>query len=239
MTSLGRPADVPAPAREVATAWGLLLGAELRQGRLGARFEATTAGGAEAVLELWPATVESDRALAALRAWGGRGTPAVLRADDARHVLLERIRPGDPACDASVAEVVTLLSALRAEAPAGLPRLEAVVGERLRQAAADGRAWGPKLAWAWAALDRRTSRAPADGLVHGRLLGERIERCSRRGLCAVDPEPCAGDPAYDAAFWIHGGGTRGRRGRFDALAKAAGLDRASLRDWCGIIAVHG
>ena len=51
-----------------------------------------------------------------------------------------------------------------------------------------------------------------------------------------------GDPLYDAASWIHGNGGPGRRARFDGLAAALALDageRARLRDWCGVVAVHG
>jgi streptomycin 6-kinase len=66
-----------------------------------------------------------------------------------------------------------------------------------------------------------------------------VVRCNRRVLCAIDPIPCAGDPAYDAATWVHAGGRPGRRARFDELSHATGLDAERLRDWCGVVAVHG
>ena len=79
-------------------------------------------------------------------------------------------------------------------------------------------------------------------LVHGDFDERNILRCGRRGVCAIDPLVAAGDPLYDAAYWIHGTGRPGRRARFNALSDALGLDRderARLRDWCGVIAVHG
>ena len=46
------------------------------------------------------------------------------------------------------------------------------------------------------------------------------------GLCAIDPLPCAGDPAYDAGYWVHGNRRPGRRARLDAIVSATGLERA-------------
>ena len=69
-----------------------------------------------------------------------------------------------------------------------------------------------------------------------------ILHCDRRGVCAIDPLVAAGDALYDAAYWIHATGRPGRRARFNALSDALTLDRGSrarLRDWCGVIAVHG
>jgi streptomycin 6-kinase len=92
---------------------------------------------------------------------------------------------------------------------------------------------------AGSALERLLAEAPPPVLLHGAFDAHALVHCARRGLCAIDPVPCAGDPAYDAGSWIHGGGRPGRRARFDALAAATGLDRGRLRDWCGVVAVHG
>lgn len=224
--------------QEIADTWSLKLGEELPGGGLACCVEATTADGGEAVLKLWPPWARGADELSALRAWGGCGAPAVLRADEeAGIVLLERIRPGTPAADADPSDVAEVLRSLHVAPPDGLPSLEVVVRRRLEQAA--GRVTGPRLAWARSALERLLADAPAPLLLHGSFDATTLVRCARRGLCAIDPKPCAGDPAYDAASWIHGSGRPGRRARFDALADATGLDRSRLRDWCGVVAVHG
>lgn len=233
-------ASLPGRLQEIADTWGLALGEELPGGSLACCVEATTADGGEAVLKLSSPWARCADELSALRAWDGRGAPAVLRADeDAGIVLLERIRPGSPAADASAEDVAALLSLLRVEPPAALPPLDAIVRERVERAVAEERAQGPRVEWAWAALTRLSADAPAAALVHGDLDHRNLVRCARRGLCVIDPLPCAGDPAYDAAAWIHANGRPGRRARFEALADATDLDRSRLRDWCGVIAVHG
>ncbi|MGZ8688155.1 MAG: aminoglycoside phosphotransferase family protein [Gaiellaceae bacterium] len=236
---MGRP-TLPRRLREIADAWDLALGEELPAGPFARCLEAITADGGEAVLKVWSPPARGADELCALRAWNGHGAPVVLRADAlGGAALLERVRPGDAAPDATAEEVATLLSLLRVEPPSSLPLLAEIVQARLRLAVAESRARGARVEWAWHALSRLSAGAPAAVLVHGHLGPRSVVRCARRGLCAVDPLPCAGDPAYDAAAWIHAAGRPGRRARFEALAGAAGLDRARLRDWCGVVAVHG
>jgi streptomycin 6-kinase len=233
-------AALPGRLQEIADMWDLTLGEELPERLFACCVEATTAEGGEAVLKLSSPWARGADELSALRAWDGRGAPSVLRADeDAGAVLLERIRPGSPAAGAGAADVAVLLSLLRVEPPAALPALDAIVRERVERAVAEERAQGPRVEWAWAALTRLSAEMPAAALVHGDLGPRNVVRCARRGLCALDPVPCSGDPAYDAASWIHANGRPGRRARFEALADATGLDRSRLRDWCGVIAVHG
>ena len=76
-------------------------------------------------------------------------------------------------------------------------------------------------------------------IVHGDFDERNLLLCARRGLCAIDPLPSAGDGIYDAAYWVHANRRPGRRARFDAMTAAAGLDRERLKDWCAVIAVHG
>ena len=233
-------AALPGRLQEIAETWGLTLGEELPGGLLACYVEVRTAEGGEAVLKLSSPWARGAGELSALRAWDGRGAPSVLRADEgAGALLLERIRPGSPAEDAGAEDVAQLLSLLHVEPPAALPQLDAIVRERLGRAVAEGRARGPRVEWAWAALTRLSAESRAAALVHGDLGPRSVVRCARRGLCAIEPLPCSGDPAYDAASWIHANGRPGRRARFEALADATGLDRSRLRDWCGVIAVHG
>ncbi len=194
--------------------------------------------GTEAVLRLAPSSARGREELAALRAWSGRFAPALLEAEeDGTAFLLERIRPGEPALDVGAAEVAEVLAGLHVAPPDGLPSLAGAVRARLNQA--EGSVTPQRLAWAWTALERLSADGPRPVLLHGSFDEHALVRCDRRGLCAVGASPCVGDPAYDAACWIHAGGRPRRRARFDAVADATGLDRRRLRDWCGVVAVHG
>ncbi len=201
--------------------------------------QARSRDGADVVLKLGLPSARLVQVALALRAWNGRGAPELFRFDAERGaLLLERVRPGTTAVDATAAEAARLLATLRVDPPAGLPDLDGVVGARIDAAAHTGSASGPRLAWARTALERLGQGGRAV-LVHGALDERNLLRCDRRGLCAVDPRPCAGDAAYDAACWIHANGRAGRRARFEALAAELELDRERLRDWCGVVAVHG
>jgi streptomycin 6-kinase len=235
-------ASVPARLEAAAGKWKLELGPELPGGLLACVVEATTSEGREAVLKIPSPWARGDDEVRALRAWGGRCTPRLL-ADDARlgALLLERIRPGKHPENVTADAVAPVLHLLAIEPPPGLPALAAIVKTRIATAAAEGRANTQRLAWARDALDRLDAGSPAPLLVHGDFDERNLLTCARRGLCAIDPLPCAGDPLYDAASWIHGNGRPGRRARFDGLALALGLgaeERARLRDWCGVVAVH-
>jgi streptomycin 6-kinase len=236
-------ASVPGRLEAAAARWQLELGPELHGGLLACVVEAMTADGGEAVLKVHSPWARGEDEVRALRGWGGRGAPQLL-ADDAElgALLLERIRPGEHPENATADAVAPVLHLLAIEPQPGLPALAAIVETRIATAEAEGRANTQRLTWARHALDRLETGSPAPLLVHGDFDERNLLTCARRGLCAIDPLPCAGDPLYDAASWIHGNGGPGRRARFDGLAAALGLDareRARLRDWCGVVAVHG
>ena len=236
-------ASVPARLQAAAERWRLELGPELPGGLLACVVEATTADGGEAVLKLPSPWACGGDEVRALRAWAGHGAP-VLLADDAElgALLLERIRPGEHPDALQAEAVASLLRLLHVRPFEGAPPLGAIVARRLATAEAEGRATPQRLAWARTALGRLEHAPPPPSLVHGDFDERNLLTCARRGVCAIDPFPCAGDPLYDAAYWVHGNGRPGRRARFDALAAVLGLDageRARLRDWCGVVAVHG
>jgi streptomycin 6-kinase len=236
-------ATVPDRLAAAAGLWGLEVGPELPGGLLACVVEATTADGREVVLKLPSPWARGSDEARGLRAWAGRGAPELLAEDDALGaLLLERIRPGGHPHDLEADAVGRLLGLLHVPPAAGLPSLGAVVAARLDTAEADRRPTPQRLAWARHALARLEREPPPSVLVHGDLDERNLLLCARRGICAIDPLPCAGDPLYDAAYWVHGNGRRGRRARFDALAGVLGLgegERRRLRDWCGVVAVHG
>ena len=236
-------ASVPTRLQAAAERWRLELGPELPGGLLACVVEATTADGGEAVLKLPSPWARGEDEVRALRAWDRTGAPRVL-ADNAElgALLLERIRPGEHPENMRAEAVAPVLRLLAIEPPAGLPTLAMIVTTRIAAAEAEARATTQRLTWARHALDRLETGSPPPALVHGDFDERNLLTCARRGVCAIDPLPCAGDPLYDAASWVHGNGRPGRRARFDGLAAALGLgadERARLRDWCGVVAVHG
>ena len=232
-------ARLPALEAGIAARWRLELGDELPGGLLASVRAVRRADGTGAVLKL---SGEWDRVtdeIACLRLWGGGPAPTLLEADEEQGaILLERITPGTRETDADPEAVASLLAAIHVPDPIGLRALDVTAGRRLDRAERDGRASGQRLAWARTAVQRLQEDAPTPVIVHGDFDDRNLLACARRGVCAIDPLPCAGDGAYDAAYWVHANRRRGRRARFDAMA-AAGFERDRLRDWCAVVAVHG
>jgi streptomycin 6-kinase len=92
--------------------------------------------------------------------------------------------------------------------------------------------------------DRWRLRVATDGparLLHGDLHAGNVLRAEGgRGLVAIDPRPCLGDPAFDAVDWVlaAGGGEQAVRQRIDWLANhAAGPDPDRVWAWCRVMAV--
>jgi streptomycin 6-kinase len=75
-------------------------------------------------------------------------------------------------------------------------------------------------------------------LLHGDLhLGNVTGGGPARGLVAIDPRACTGDPCFDAVdYTLDGAGQDGASNPSGALAPAAGLDPDRLYDWCRAIA---
>ncbi len=232
-------ARLPEIHAELADRWRLRLGRELAGGALASVRAVTLDGGAEAVLKVGP-TAETRNEIRALEAWQGRCTPRLLASDsDLQAMLLERIRPGDHPAQALPEHVATVLGTLHVEPWDGLLPLATLVRERIELAARDGRASPQKAAWALAKVAELEAEPGPPVLLHGDLDERNLLVCERRGLCAIDPWPCAGDAAYDAGYWVHGNRRPGRRARLDAIVAATGLPRRRVRDWAAIVGVHG
>jgi len=232
-------ARLPSMETELAERWRLALGPELPGGLLSCVRVVTREDGSPAILKIGARRRTHDE-IGALRAWDGGGAPLLLAADvDLKAMLLERIEPGDHPVGASGETVGAVLRELHVPPHAGLPTLWEIVRKRIENALHDERASEQKARWALAKADQLERDAPAPVLLHGDFDDRNLLVCSRRGLCAIDPLPCAGDPAYDAGYWVHGNRQPGRRARLDAIVAAGGFDRARVRDWAAIIGVHG
>ena len=232
-------AALPARHAELASRWQLELGPELPGGLLSCAREARRFDGSRAILKIgspWPRT--SDE-IAALRAWDGNGAALLLEADEqVGALLLERVQPGTHPTSATATEVAEVLRALHIPPLAGLETLDALARRRIARAVDQGRAPGAKAEWALAKVVELERDPPVPVLLHGDFDERNLITCTRRGLCAIDPLPCVGDPAYDAAYWVHGNRRPGRRARLDAIVEF-GFDRARVRDWAAIVGVHG
>lgn len=229
---------LPELLADVTERWKLEVGPPLNGGLMSAVHLVTTADGTSAVLKIaGPWSPTQDEA-AALRVWGGGPTPALLCADVAAGaLLLERIEPATSGVNATAGDVAIVLRSLHVHPPSGLPSLRNLVRERLETARGAGRPQH-KIEWAIdkaAELERSTRQ---EVLVHGDF-DERNLLWSTRGLVAIDPWPCVGDPAYDAGYWVHGNRRPGRRARLEAIVAATGLERERVRDWAAVIGVHG
>jgi streptomycin 6-kinase len=233
-------AGLPALVAELTDVWELRLGAELPGGVLALVREAATADGRDAVLKVagpWDRTADEA---SCLRLWAGGAAPELLAADPARGaLLLERIRPGVAARDMEPAAVAAVLLALQAGPPPRLRALPDVARRRVERAAARGNRRRDEADRALAIVDALEAEAPPPVLLHGDFDERNLLVCERRGLAAIDPLPCAGDPAYDAAYWAHANGRPGRRDRQRTIADALRLDPARVAAWGRVIAVHG
>lgn len=198
--------QAPALARSWAQRWNLVVGAPLAGGSVSVVLSVEGENG-PAVLKLAaPWSCWSRQEAAALRAWGGCGAVRLLAASgDARTLLLEQVRPGTPATGMTAADVAALLAELaRPAIPRGMPPLVDAVRLRFDRAEENrhGLLSAEQIARARrAAVDLAETLRAAPVLCHGDLLSSNVLQSGDRGLLAIDPNPCAGCLAYDAAQW--------------------------------------
>ncbi len=252
-------AGLPALADDLAGMWGLRLGQEWPKGGTSVVLPCESDDGELLVLKLSPdLKIAADEATA-LDAWTARRHVVSLHdADlDRGALLLERVVPGTRLQDEPgrwpLDEVVPVVSDLWRQpswpgAGSGLPelreraefvfemtrrRLESRPGvaERVPSALVEG-------SWSLASALAGEGRV---WLLHGDLHpGNVLRGGDGRGLVAIDPRPCLGDPAFDSVDWVlaDGGGERAVQQRIDWLAgRVDGLDPDRAWRWCQALAV--
>jgi streptomycin 6-kinase len=236
--------------------WGLEL-AEARSGGTSRVFLGRQHGTRPVVLKLTPDLSVASTEAIALCAWAATAyTPALLDADSRTGaLLLERIEPGIRLSDQprlpSFRKIAELLSGLRVAgdgAIAGLPALGeridflfALIGRRLRHPRVGALITPDLVARGHLLASDLARNAAVAGLVHGDLHpGNVLTAGTAGGLVAIDPRPCAGDPAFDAVDWALGRATTmgevGERIR-RLCALMPGLDGTVLWQWCRATAV--
>jgi streptomycin 6-kinase len=239
---------------DLADRWQLDLGGLIQRGTVSVVIRCRAYTGAAAILKVSPDRARIQEEAAALARWTTTHVPAVLAVDDSVGALLiEAIQPGPslaetdayPPLDQLAALVTSLhtdsdpnpsyrplavrIDALYTSGRANYerrPDLVAVVPpslyERGRQTAM------------WLAQD-----APQTVLLHGDLTPANIlQGNQRRGLVAIDPAPCLGDPAFDAVdllLW-QAGDVETVTSRAEHLASMMGVDKHRLIRWCAAFA---
>jgi streptomycin 6-kinase len=246
-------AGLPALAGSMAARWVLSLGQPFPAGNSSVAIRCARSDGLPAVLKLSPDLPVVAEQVETLRLFGASGrVPMVLAADlPAGAALLELIEPGtqadalEPPPDAQA--WADLLAALHGvPVPPDYPRdlraqcegFFARIGARVAE---------PEVGrWVSAAdvargLDRCQGLLATESvrvLLHGDLHPANVlDGGPARGLVAIDPRACVGDPCFDAVdYLLDGAGRDGIGTRCAALAAASGLDEDRLHAWCRAIA---
>ncbi|KAB8168020.1 phosphotransferase [Streptomyces sp. 3MP-14] len=246
-------AEVPRLVAGLTARWGLTLGAPLPEGAASITLRCRWPDGTPAVLKLSPdrtLLVEQADMLRWLAASGR--VPVVVALDGAAGALvMTEILPGTEAGELPAASLperwADLLAALHGLAPP--PGATRTLGDRCEEAFARvGRrliepAVGARLdAAAWDRAVRRCDRLLATTarpvLLHGDLHpGNALDGGAARGLMAIDPKVCVGDPCFDAVdLVVAGAGAEGVGARCARVAAACGLDGERLHEWSRVIA---
>jgi streptomycin 6-kinase len=245
---------VPELLEELAERWQLHLGSLVRRGTVSLVLRCRDQSGTPVVLKVSPDRERIANESRTLAAWLTPHVPQVIDSDTPRGaVLLEAIQPGT-ALDESgrvpdISAVANLLEALHEHAPS-LTSV-ASVHERIAALYRSGAAnysrrpdledliprslytRGQRAAETLAAETRRRV------VLHGDLTPANVlDGGSARGLVAVDPAPCLGDPEFDAVDLLLWGMddvyTLSRRARdLDALL---GFPEGRALRWCSAFA---
>jgi streptomycin 6-kinase len=208
------------------------------------------AAGRPAVLKVSPDRRRITDEAAALGRWRTAHVPAVLGADDAAGALLiEAIEPGTPLADAtgypSMESVATLLTSLH-EDGAPDPSFRPVADHVAYLFDASTKLYELKpdlvdlISRQLYERGRRLALRLADDavpsvLLHGDLTPVNVlDGGAERGLVAIDPAPCVGDPAFDAVdlVFFRAEDADAIAARAERLAPAIGADAGRLLDWC-------
>jgi streptomycin 6-kinase len=249
-------AGLPALARSFAARWTLDLGEPFPAGNSSVAIRCTRSDGSPAVLKLSPDLPVVAEQVTTLKLFGASDrVPAVLAADlPAGAVLLELIEPGTTASELqpppSTRDWAGLMTALhRVPVPPGYPRdLRAQcegffdrIGRRVSEPEIGRWVSAADVARGAIRCEALLATESTRVLLHGDLhLANVLDGGKARGLVAIDPRACVGDPCFDAVdYLLDGAGRDGMDGidaRCAGLAAASGLDAGRLHDWCRAIA---
>ncbi len=246
--------ELPGLLTALGERWRVELGSPIPRGSVSVVFHCRMADGRRAVLKASPDRARLAFEAAALGVWDTGHTPAVIALDE--HVaalLIEAIEPGTPLSVSSAypaaESVAELLSSLHLSGVShgSYPTVAHRV-DYLFDASAKLYQRHPELV----ALippdlyqrghERATRLAQHNSptvLLHGDLTPSNIlDGGAERGLVAIDPAPCLGDPAFDAVDLIlwQADDLAMIEARAEQLAAISGLGVRRLLAWCSAFA---
>jgi streptomycin 6-kinase len=241
---------LPALLSELAGRWEIEWGTLIQRGSVSVVIRCRTADGRPAVLKASPARERIAHEAAALAGWKTIHVPAVFAVDEsAGALLIEAVEPGTPLDESAGYPKLESLAALLTSLH------EAGVLDLLYRPLADRIAYlfdsglkdyerRPDLAdliphELYERGRQLAMRLAADAtptvLLHGDLTPVNIlDGGAERGLVAIDPASCLGDPAFDAidlVFW-RADDVETIAERAEQLAPACGADAGRLLGWC-------
>jgi streptomycin 6-kinase len=239
---------------DLAERWEIEYESLIQRGSISVVIRCRTAKGCPAVLKVSPERRRVLDEAAALPRWRTVHVPAVLAVDEnIGALLIEAIQPGTP-LDESIAyprmeSLVALITALHRD---GLPDpTYESVGERIAYLYDSGKKFyerqpelaeliPPELYQRGRQLAMRlAANTPTTILLHGDLTPANVlDGGEERGLVAIDPAPCLGDPAFDAidlVLW-RAKDAETIAVRAERLAPAIGAEPERLLEWCSAFA---
>jgi len=232
---------LPNRVANLAAEWGLTVGAEFKSGNSSVVLRCRHEGG-EAILKLSPDSYAVREETEMLRQFAPSGrVPEVLAAArDA--LLLEAANPGalveKLSAPPTPAEYAAFLTDLHSAGdPDSAPRtlfdwLEVLFSSATKRCA--------DLTESRRMRDELLAQPTDDVLLHGDLHLGNVLTSDVKGLVAIDPMACVGDPSFDAVDYVLEGLDREEMvRRRDALAVAAGIDVDRLDAWCRVTAPIG
>jgi streptomycin 6-kinase len=245
---------LPPVLSDLAERWEIEFESLIQRGSISVVIRCRTAEGRAAVLKVSPERTRILDEAAALAKWRTVHVPAVLAVDEGIGALLiEAIEPGAPLVESSgypsTESIISLLTSLHEDAtpdPAYRPVADHI--SYLFESSRKLYHWKPDLVELISPELYERSRdlalqlaagASASVLLHGDLTPVNVlDGGDERGLVAIDPAPCVGDPAFDAidlVLWrAEDAGMIAAR--VEQLAPAIGADSCRLLDWCAAFA---
>jgi streptomycin 6-kinase len=252
--------ELPLVLNDLGERWDIAWDTLIQRGSMSVVIRCRTADGRPAVLKASPERDRVAHEAGALASWKTTHVPAVLAVDESVGALLiEAIEPGTPlvewAAYPSLESLVALLTSLHEDCVPD-PRYRPVA-DHIAYLFDSGRKnyeRRPDLAGLiplelYERGRHLAMRLAADAtpsvLLHGDLTPVNVlDGGEERGLVAVDPAPCLGDPAFDAidlVLW-RADDVETIAARAEQLAPAIGAEVGRLVDWCvafaGMIALE-
>ncbi len=246
--------ELPLVLSDLNWRWQIDYGSLIQRGSMSVVIRCRLADGRPAVLKVSPDRKRLAHEAAALAGWKTIHVPSVIGVDASLGALLiEAIEPGTPLIEAaaypSMESLINLMTSLHVDGvpdpsyrPVAshiaylfdsgtkpyerMPELVEVISHELYER-------GRQLAMRLAEDDL------AEVLLHGDLTPVNVlDGGEERGLVAIDPAPCLGDPAFDAidlVLW-RADDVETIAARAEQLAPAIGADGDRLLDWCAAFA---